>query len=156
MGNNDVQTADTMTTKIWWKVKENLKKWKDNALSGGTNPDALLFYFCGHGGANTNGVYSIPKFQLLPSESRLLLVGYVPIESSAVFEEFGDTHIFSGTVGNISVDEEGVPSILSLRNNSEINMLGWEHQCGGRRSLWQRRGQDVQGWNHANHLQGDL
>ena len=80
-----------------------------------------------------------PKIQLLLSDFDLpLLVGYVPIESSAVLEEFGDTHIFSGTVGNISVEEEGVPLILRLRNNSEIkyvNMPGREHQCGGRRSL---------------------
>ena len=48
------------------------------------------------------------------------MVGYVPIESSAVFEEFGDTHIFSGTVGNISMDEDGVALILTLRNNLEI------------------------------------
>jgi len=44
-------------------VKEDLKKWKDDALSGGTNPDALLFYYCGHGGAYSDGfdliVYSI-------------------------------------------------------------------------------------------------
>ena len=44
----------------------------------------------------------------------------MPIESSAVSEEFGDTHIFSGTVGNISVDEESVPLILSLQNNLEM------------------------------------
>ena len=65
-------------------------------------------------------IWCFPKIQLLLSDSDLPLVGYVPIESSAVFEEFGDTHIFSGTVGNISVDEEGVPLILSLQNNLEM------------------------------------
>ena len=115
-------------------MKEDLKKWKDDALSGGTNPDALLFYYCGHGGAYSDG------FDLMFSQNSIAapLVGYVPIESSAVFEEFGDTHIFSGTVGNISVDEECVPLILSLRNNPEIkyvNMQGREYQCGGRCSL---------------------
>ena len=32
------------------EVKTALKKWKDEALASGSNPDALLFYFCGHGG----------------------------------------------------------------------------------------------------------
>ena len=115
-------------------MKEDLKKWKDDALSGGTNPDALLFYYCGHGGADCDGI------DLMFSQNSIAapLVGYVPIESSAVFEEFGDTHIFSSTVGNISVDEEGVPLISSLQNNPEIkyvNMQGREYQCGGRCSL---------------------
>ena len=131
MANNNAQTADI--SKIWWKVKEDLKKWKDDALSRGTNPDALLFYYCGHGGADSDGFdlmfsqNSIAALRFWPS---IALVGYVPIESSAVSEEFGDTHIFSGTVGNTSVDEEGVPLILSLRNNSTIkyvNMPGWEY-----------------------------
>ena len=32
------------------EVKTALKRWKEEALASGSNPDALLFYFCGHGG----------------------------------------------------------------------------------------------------------
>merc|ERR1712130_401630 len=60
------------------EVKRALKKWKDEALASGSNPDALLFYFCGHG-------------------------GHSPFECSAAHEEYEDTLVFSGSVGNISV-----------------------------------------------------
>jgi len=60
------------------EVKTALKRWKEDAMASGSNPDALLFYFCGHG-------------------------GHSPFESNAVHEEYEDTLVFSGSVGNISV-----------------------------------------------------
>ena len=104
-------TTNAPAVLIISKVKEALKRWKDDALCGGTNPDALLFYFCGHGGAvpEEGGIqldltfYFFLKTFIMDIhvngiKTDFLFLGYVPIESSAVEEQYGDTHIFSGTV----------------------------------------------------------
>ena len=84
-----------ITSIMFVKVKTKLKSWKELALADGSNPDALLFYFCGHGGKlgelyiNFVNNFSFP--------------GHLPFESSAAHEEYEDTLVFSGSVGNIGV-----------------------------------------------------
>ena len=76
-------------------MKTELKSWKELALADGSNPDALLFYFCGHGGKL--GELYINFF------NNFSFPGHLPFESSAAHEEYEDTLVFSGSVGNIGV-----------------------------------------------------
>ena len=90
------------------KVKTALKRWKEDALASCSNPDALLFYFCGHGG-DLKTIFSYqPRFMGYFTHNfifskKISYPGHSPFESNAVHQEYEDTLVFSGSVGNISV-----------------------------------------------------
>jgi hypothetical protein len=73
------------------EIREALVHWKGKALDG-EEPDALLLYFCGHGG-NRHFVIRVTD---------IIFVGHRPFETAAV-EEFDDTFVFDGPSGSIGV-----------------------------------------------------
>ena len=83
-------------------MKTALRRWKEDALASCSNPDALLFYFCGHGGDLKTIFNYLSTYNLIFSK-KISYPGHSPFESNAVHQEYEDTLVFSGSVGNISV-----------------------------------------------------
>ena len=90
--------------KSFEEVQRELKAWKDKVLRHG-DVDALLFYFCGHGGWRP----------LILISSSCIIPGQSPFESRAE-QDYEDTLKFPGAAGSVSVGGD----VIIDNNNKKL------------------------------------
>ena len=109
------------------EIQEALKVWRQESTQG-YDPDALLFYFCGHGGIKIDK-YNIDHPFCIPSD-------HSPFESKAS-QEFENVLLFSGPTSTITVGgdviidntnkklfkDKIIKTLCQVKNNQTYNAL---------------------------------